>query len=652
MKRGTIILLLLILVSMQFVSASIEINDNLKTQYNMGDNIELSGKIIATDDVSGHLQFAFMCNEEKNPLQLIPVDLSKKEDVAFSELSVPEFIITPNMKGLCFIQADILVNGASVDSAVSTNFEVTTDLKGKFELDTTRIQLGDSFTLAGNIYKIDGESMDGTAEIYFQQDDTEYLIERIDILEGALIFDHTFTMGYAGDYAINIIARDSDGNEQSFVNVANFNVEDQLHIIVNTNRNSVLPGEHINLFGSVKTVTQEPVKAASVVIQLNDNAYSAELSDSQFTYDLWVDDEITSGEHAVKVSVEDAQGNKGSIIVTIDVTPIATSLLNNLGPKSVKTEGIVNVEAILFDQADEIMDGTVYIEVTDSNNDIIEIIEINSGIEYEYQVLLLSEPGEWSIEAFFLDALDQKVLSEKETFNVEVVQGIDSYIEDGLLYISNTGNVKYTDDLEIEIASEDGFFTITKRKNLDPGESIVIDLTSEVPSGSYEVAIPTGFATNEHSVNIVDGKPRTKIGWLYTLFIIFFLVGLSYLLYAKFNTEKKEKKLSKHKKEPQAGVPVHKEKKQKIKLHDSNKKPESKKPSITFQDREQSIADFRERTLKEIKKVEAKEAKKTINTGLLEGKLGYVIGKNTPVRRADVPKKKEEPKSNFAAFFD
>ena len=90
--------------------------------------------------------------------------------------------------------------------------------------------------------------------------------------------------------------------------------------------------------------------------------------------------------------------------------------------------------------------------------------------------------------------------------------------------------------------------------------------------------------------------------------------------------------------------------KEKIKLYDP-KKEKNKKPSITFQNREKSIADFRKRTLAEIRKVEARENKRVGRAAVKSGKLGYVIGK-TSDGKVGVPSPGKHTKSASGNFFN
>ncbi|MDP3918796.1 MAG: hypothetical protein Q8Q35_02740, partial [Nanoarchaeota archaeon] len=89
------------------------------------------------------------------------------------------------------------------------------------------------------------------------------------------------------------------------------------------------------------------------------------------------------------------------------------------------------------------------------------------------------------------------------------------------------------------------------------------------------------------------------------------------------------------------------------------KSDEKKKVSLTFEDKEASLADFKKRTLEEIKRVEAMDSKNKDRGGTLrEGKLGYVVGRNSDGRiggteplNLNKPAPKADPAKAFFGSF-
>ncbi|MBT3324572.1 hypothetical protein HN840_00955 [archaeon] len=627
--KKSVIFLFVILVLTQCVSATVEF-DELNTQYNIGDEIAVFGTIKADEEFSGYLQTSFVCDGQKYNLQSISLDLKKDEEVYLFELSLPSVIVSSSLKGLCWLELDLLTSGVSVDNGRSSNFEVTTDLNGKFSLEEDELQLGETLKITGTISQLDGDTINGNAELYFANEEgEEYLVGIMEVIDGEIDYSYELLSGYAGDYNVNIIVRDSYGNKQYFEKVEKFSVESELHVFVNTNINTILPGEHINVYGNVKTVTKDYVDTGSIEIYLDGDLFSAELSDSQYTYDLWTKDNIETGEHQLKVTAKDSYGNEGSTTTRLRVSALASEVSNIIPVDEVMPGEEIAITVNLYDQTGEFMDeGNIFVKVYNANGRIAAEQYLYSGEEFLFMIPEFSEAGDWSIKSTYEGEI---ILEDEDVINVGIVENLDYNVVNGILYIQNTGNVRYTDDIEIEIEGDNKDFIVKKSRNLDPGETLEVDLNEEIPTGVYSLIFPTGMGvTDLDDVNVDNGKERTGVGWIYTMVALLFLVGLSYMLYARVYPKGRpimeegddfieSSAMFKNKKDRP---------KEKIKLYDP-KSAKNKKPSITFENREKSIADFRKRTLAEINRVEAMTQRKAGRAAVKSGKLGYVIGKTS-----------------------
>src|SRR3989338_8235674 len=213
MKRGVFVVILLIVFLLPAVSATISLTGPSEVQYNIGEQIEISGYIQETEDLSGQLQLSLLCSSKTYKLQATNIDISAGERVLFSQLNIPTLTASSSMQGMCRIKGDILVNNAVTEIASSSSFQITNDLEGSFTLDQSQAQLGDTITLAGSITDLDGKPLEGSAEIYF-----------VTVQNGAFTYSHTFVANSAGSYKVNIIARDSLGNEEDFNNIESFTI--------------------------------------------------------------------------------------------------------------------------------------------------------------------------------------------------------------------------------------------------------------------------------------------------------------------------------------------------------------------------------------------------------------------------------------------
>jgi len=97
------------------------------------------------------------------------------------------------------------------------------------------------------------------------------------------------------------------------------------------------------------------------------------------------------------------------------------------------------------------------------------------------------------------------------------------------------------------------------------------------------------------------------------------------------------------------------EKREKFKKRKEMKTAQKKKRSITFENKKHSLEDFKKRTLSEIKKTEEKierdKTRKVETSQLRGGKLGYVTGRNDPVKPS-ATEKKEHHNQDYSAIHE
>ncbi|MSR86037.1 hypothetical protein EXS74_01420 [Candidatus Woesearchaeota archaeon] len=650
MKRGVLFLVLIALLVLPLVSATVSITNPSKAQYNVGEEIDLSGYIQETNYLDGQLQISLVCGTKTYKLQAVDFSVSAQESLSFSDLSLPSLTASSSMQGICKLKADILVNGATAEITSSSSFEITKSLDGTFSLDQSQIQLGDTITLTASITNVNNQPIDGTAEIYFETGGEEYMMDFVDVTSGSLTYSSTFTNGNAGSYKINLIVRDSYGNEQQFDSAESFTVLDDLEVTLSTNAQSFSPGDVLNVYGDVRTLLQGYVDAAVVEISLDETTVSTSLSDSKFTQDILISTTITSGQHTLSVDVEDSYGNSGSSTMTIQVDPQATTITNSISNTTLNPEENVNIGVVIYDQAGDVMTDSVHLDVYDSNNNIVSQTTIASEEDITYKIPQFASPGQWLVKSYYLDdETEQEVISDTDSLTINAVQKIDYNIVGTMLYITNVGNVKYTDDFSIEIAGVDQDYLVTKTKNLGVNETITIDLSKELPSGSYSVSIPTGYGTAEQNALVItDGKVKTALSWPYTIIAILIILILAFIIYSRVRPKKEKKQ---DVRQDPANIPARKNKEKKIRLYDPKREAEKLKKkggNLTFEDKQHNLEDFKQRTLEEIRKTEEKIQKDSKrSTFMSEGKLGYVTGKNDPQPK---PKAAEEKPSVFNLF--
>lgn len=629
-------LLISVLVFLPVVSATLTISDPVRTAYNFGDTIDVSGSLQVEQATKGYLQLSVACLEKTMTFPKVSIDLNANEKVLFSDLSLPTLTASSSMEGVCSISAVLLVNNVVVESATSHTFEVSGALEGTFAVDKTQAQLGDTIAITGDVHQLDGDPVDGSAELYFVNNGEEYLIDFLTIEDSIIDYNYTVASGTAGKYTIDLIVRDGYGNEQEFSDADSFTLLDQLYVFLQTNEANYRAGDTMNLFGDVKTILQSPVLSGDVEVTFDGTTESIALGDSKFTHDIVIPLDIKSGEHAVKVSVRDAYGNSGSGSMTVNIDPTATALELTVSNDSVEPNDKVSVTATLYDQAGDVMDDTISLVVYDADGQAISQKEIISGETVSYQLPKFAPPGQWVIKGTHED--DTGVLEEQTEFLVEEVKSVSYSIDGTTVTIRNNGNVRYIDDFELQIdGGEQGSYTLKESENLGVNETIVLDLADELPSGIYDIAVPSGLEILDiGKIAIENGTPRSSLNIMYSVLAVLFLGGLTFVAYKRFIPKKERKQ--------EQPIQSKVAKKQK-----AEKKIAPKKPSLTFEDKKVSIEDFKKRTLEEIQRTEEKiKRDEAARSPLLkDGKIGYVTGKNDTVQQ---PAKKEEAPSVFSLF--
>ncbi|MCL6500560.1 MAG: adenylate/guanylate cyclase domain-containing protein [Candidatus Pacearchaeota archaeon] len=119
---------------------------------------------------------------------------------------------------------------------------------------------------------------------------------------------------------------------------------------------------------------------------------------------------------------------------------------------------------------------------------------VQSGKDTLYRFVRGTLPGEYIIEA----TAESGKLSAKRTVTVEEFEKLGFNLEEGILKITNEGNVPYKKAIEIEFRIHD---QITKKKvalDLDVGE--VQEFKLEAPKGTYDLA----FISSKETFEIVD----------------------------------------------------------------------------------------------------------------------------------------------------
>lgn len=588
MKKRLLLFLLVILIPSVF--ATINFDSFESDEYNYGDEIQPQGYVFVEDAISGFFKLALDCDGTtfNLPITLLSLESGEKKNFP-AELSIPKITISRSLEGSCVIKATLVSNNEVVDSETSDIFYITQELKGDFTIDETRIQAGKSFNLEGDITNLNDVSTDGSAEIYFE-DEERFLVDIASIKNGKLDYTYESTSIPAGTYDIDVLVNDVYGNQHLFSDVAEFTLITELYIFAETDKKVVDPGEKIKVSGDVRTILQESVDSATVQITLGDQKYVTKLKGSKYDYDLSVPEDIKSGTQKILVEVSDGQGNKGSTETFVDISVVPTDLELEFDQSSYQPGDVIGATAMLYDQGGDLIRDFVDVTFYDPSGDLL--LEDSSRVneKQQYSLDLFAVPGMYSYKAVY------KELDIKGTIQVETVSKIDVELNNQTLVISNTGNVNYKES--IVLVFNNGEYEISEKLSLRPGAVREIDLADMVPSGSYSLVITYDGSDEEYGLVNVVGKGKRSFNLIYAILVVIFVGLLGYVAYSK---KRKNRSVRLH---------IHKERKkgkeqgEKLRAEKKHRRPlQSKFGVATKEDTEE----FKRRVLRDIQRMGKKK---------------------------------------------
>ena len=79
--------------------------------------------------------------------------------------------------------------------------------------------------------------------------------------------------------------------------------------------------------------------------------------------------------------------------------------------------------------------------------------------------------------------------------------------EENFVHIENAGNIDYDGETTIILEKDNKKYLINKKIDLKPGEKVTIDLSKEVPQGTYDIILPED-AISESNTNQSGNAPE------------------------------------------------------------------------------------------------------------------------------------------------
>jgi hypothetical protein len=263
----------------------------------------------------------------------------------------------------------------------------------------------------------------------------------------------------------------------------NFEVTDELLVEVNEDLDAK-PGDNIVISGEVRKDDNELLKKGEVEIRFKNKKYNINLTSGEFEYVISLDDDAETGVVPVRVSVTDKYGNNGDKTLNVNIKSIPTRITNIFESDILMPNDNLKVQVNLYDHRSKVMGGDVNVKAFDTNDELIANKEIKSSAYFEFTLEKEQIPGSYFLLSTFED------VKQRDDFIVGVLRKITMEQKDNFVHVENVGNVEYDDKITVVLESEEKNYLINEKIKLKPGEKIVIDLSKEVPQGTYDIVLP------------------------------------------------------------------------------------------------------------------------------------------------------------------
>lgn len=651
---------------MPIVNAAINIDPLGKNEYNLGDKVILSGRVVPTSPVQANLKFLLRCGLTDVPLGMKIVNLDADDEYSFSNL-----VTLSNVEGNCNFVVFLEKNNVILEQRSSNTFVVSKELKGTFEIRGKKYQLGDTVIFDGQITKMDNSPIDGLAVISLKQDDNLVGMETVEVLSGIINFEYLLDSMPAGNYSVDVDASDNFGNKKLFGNILNFDVTRNLVFDIGTDSFSYDPEKKAIVSGFVTGEVNSNLGEVIVTGTYDYGEVSAVLRDGMksFSLEFILPKDIKSGEHELIIKAKDNRGNYGEKSLKYNVNAVPTTLdilpaINNVNPG----DGL-EYSIDLLDQAGDLIQDTVMFKVYDNNGKLSLEGSVESNKKGLIEFPQFALPGEWKLESTYLN-----LKSEKKVI-VNKLKKLESNLKGVVLNVRNVGNVIYQGTFDILANGVKKGVDI----NLNVNQSIDIDLSKTLESGNYTIDVPltgesygniqiedtrglveklVGKIGDENQITGYaisgDGKQKKSFVWVF-VFLILLVGGFAYFYF------KREKEDDKYKETPEQKERAIKEGKEMAGELRGRDRDEKKYKFNFGKADEKDVEEFKKRMSKMVREEEERQKKEKERTRFgNRGFSGELPNKDKPVfgslieeaKKTESNEKKDEPKKSMFSMFD
>jgi len=240
MRSKIIIFFFLIIVLSYIASAEIMLSQP-KSIYNMGDIIDISANVKATQNIDSFLKLTLICGNSNKEFYLSPLSLQAGQEEKISKKLLLSNEFLNNTKDDCRIKAEY-----GEETQETQAFQITNRIDLSLNFNSMNVKPGESIIVKGNAIKANAQLVEGFLEI--EVENTDIKLTR-SISQGNFQFNFSFPENMkSGNYRINVKVYEKSGgeitNEGSESSIINLRQEpSKIEIVID--KQSIMPGETI-----------------------------------------------------------------------------------------------------------------------------------------------------------------------------------------------------------------------------------------------------------------------------------------------------------------------------------------------------------------------------------------------------------------------
>ena len=290
----------------------------------------------------------------------------------------------------------------------------------------------------------------------------------------------------------------------------NFGVTNQLIVLPIKSKVTAFPGDKILISGVLNEAFGNNVLKAVTRIVLDNYSHTIDAIDGNFDFAIELQKNIKSGKRTIEISASDSKNNFGSYPIELEVTAIPTYIKIGLSSNKLLPGSKVEIIASLYDQADELINASLDLELTAPAGSKVfrKIVQSSEKIDYEFGQY--AEPGNYILASTYKNLITQT------SINITAIREVKIKYGNEIVFIENIGNVPFEDELTFILESELKKYPIIKKITIEPSKVMSIDLSKEMPLGIYNVKIPIkeGLETIKEKVLNITGTAQESLGSL------------------------------------------------------------------------------------------------------------------------------------------